>query len=279
MTSINVGDIRVTCLPDGSAELDGYPYQEKTDDGELVDWGLYHELFPNDFHGELHQWRIHNNCFLVEASNKLILMDTGVGEGPYPRYKNMKGGLQDALQSFEIANDDIDFVFMTHAHPDHVAWNLNSDGSPRFANAEYILHKNDWEEFTNRDPVPPFFGRFIEPLRELGVMRLVEGDYEITSGVEIFETPGHTPGHMSARIHSKKESLLVVGDVLVNPFYVSESGRAFQSDKDPVLGIKTRQTLLAQAVADQSLLASAHFSEPGVGSIEDQEDKLKFIPR
>jgi hypothetical protein len=84
---------------------------------------------------------------------------------------------------------------------------------------------------------------------------------------------------MSARIHSKEESLLVVGDVLVNPFYISESSRAFQSDKDPMLGIKTRQTLLAQAVADQSLLASAHFSEPGVGSIEDQEGKLKFIPR
>jgi glyoxylase-like metal-dependent hydrolase (beta-lactamase superfamily II) len=110
-------------------------------------------------------------------------------------------------------------------------------------------------------------------------MRLVEGDYEITSGVEIFETPGHTPGHMSARIYSKKESLLVVGDVLVNPFYVFESGRAFQSDKDPVLGIKTRQTLLAQAIADQSLLASAHFSEPGVGSVKNHENRLKFIPR
>ncbi len=279
MISIDVGDIKVTCLPDGFADLDGYPYQEETDDGATVEWGIYHELFPNDFHGELHQWRIHNNCFLVESSNKLILVDTGVGIGPYPRYKNMRGGLKDALQSFQIASDDIDFVFMTHAHPDHVAWNLNSDGSPRFPNAEYILHKNDWKEFTSRDPVPPFFGRFIEPLRKFGVLRLVEGDYKITSGVEIFETPGHTPGHMSARIYSNNESLLIVGDVLVNPFYVSEPGRAFQSDKDPVEGIKTRRSLLARAMEDQSLLASAHFSEPGIGLLQDQGDWLKFIPR
>ena len=35
--SVRIGEISITCLPDGAANIDGHPYREDTDSGEEVD--------------------------------------------------------------------------------------------------------------------------------------------------------------------------------------------------------------------------------------------------
>jgi len=276
--SVRIGEISITCLPDGAANIDGHPYREDTDSGEEVDWSWYHHKFPNDFHGDSHNWRIHNNCFLIQTNETNILVDTGVGVGPYPRYKNMHGTLMQSLGAVGVSVTEINYVVMTHAHPDHVAWNVDAEGSPYFPNAHYLLHQKDWDEFTGRKPVPPFFVRFVEPLKEIGLLRLISGNVEIAPGVTCLETPGHTPGSVSIRISSQGEYLYVTGDVIVSPFYVFEPSRAFHSDLNSREGISTRIQLIEEVVEHTGLIASAHIGSSGIGSVLLNGGNYEFRP-
>lgn len=273
---IHVGAIEVICLADGAADLGGYPYQRDLDDGDEVDWSGYHERYPDGFHGPEHHWRIHNNCYLVRTGERTVLVDTGVGPGPYPRYQNMHGTLMQSFAAAGIAVEDVDTVFLTHAHPDHVAWNVDAEGAPTFPRARYVLHRRDWEHYEGRDPVPRYMQRFVEPVEARGVLDLLDHEADLAPGVRAIETPGHTPGHMSLLVESQGERVVVTGDVLVSPFYVSEPERQFGSDLDGRQGIRTRVALVDRLEADGARLASAHFPEPGFGHVVRIEGRRWF---
>ncbi len=263
-----VGDIQVVALPDGAADLPAWPMSPELDGGDPVEWSAYAALAPGGFHGPEHRWRIHNTCYLVLAGGQRILVDCGVGVGPYPWYAGLRGSLPGVMAGAGYDPSDVTRVFLTHAHPDHVGWAFDEEASrPRFEHARYHLHERDWQAFRSREPVPKHFQRFVEPLRSAGVLDLLGGETEIAPGVTAIETPGHTPGHMSLLIRSGAEGLVISGDVLNSPMYVTEPERPFGSDGDPRLGIETRAALVDRIEAEGWRVASAHFPAPGWGDV------------
>ena len=101
------------------------------------------------------------------------------------------------------APNDIDTVFVSHLHADHVGWNIDPETSdvPTFKNARYTVHRADWEHFTVPDDDSEFgmepIERSVIPLDRIGVLDLMEGETELAPGVTAILTPGHTPGHMA----------------------------------------------------------------------------------
>ena len=78
------------------------------------------------------------------------------------------------LDDVDTTFDEVDTVFFTHCHPDHVAWSMVEDeGRARFPSARYLLHQRDWDEFTGRNPVPRYVDRFVRPLDRLEVLDLL----------------------------------------------------------------------------------------------------------
>ena len=269
---MRVGDVEIVALPDGAANLGGRPLAGPGDGGEdepPVDWAEFHERFPDGFHGPDHHWRIHNNCYLVRSGGRRIVVDLGVGVGPYPRYGGLRGHLPQSMARAGLAPDDVDAVFFTHAHPDHVAWSVNEDaGTPTFPRARYLLHHADWHEYAvHRQPPPRYIERFVAPLRDLGVLDLLDGERALTDEVTAIETPGHTPGHMSLLIASAGEHAVITGDVFPSPFYLSEPERPFGSDLDRARGIASRRALLERIEAEGMRVIGGHFPEPGWGEV------------
>ena len=82
---------------DGAADIPTWPSPEPTAGAAPIDWAAYHRAFPEGFHGEAHLWRIHNNCYCLDTGGLRILVDCGVGVGPYPRYGNLRGELPVAI--------------------------------------------------------------------------------------------------------------------------------------------------------------------------------------
>jgi glyoxylase-like metal-dependent hydrolase (beta-lactamase superfamily II) len=273
--AIHIGNVEMLALPDGAANLGAHPMSPE--DGPAPDWAPYHERFPDGFHGPDHHWRIHNTCYLVRSQGRSILVDTGVGVGPYARYQDMRGTLMGAMREAGVALEDVDAVMMTHAHPDHVGWNVDEEtGRPRFPAARYLLGEPDWREYGGREPPPRYFQRFLQPLDDAGALDLLEGETAVTDEVTAMETPGHTPGHMSLLIASQGERLVIAGDVLTSPFYVSEPERPFFSDIDVQQAIGTRTALVARLEAEGMRVASPHFPAPGWGDVVRVEGRRWF---
>ena len=88
--------------------------------------------------------RVHFDCYLVRSEGRTILVDTGAGTmATNPgTVVNLIGGVEgrltSSLQEAVVSLGDLDTVFLTHLHPDHVGWNLTpgeSGRTPTFPNA------------------------------------------------------------------------------------------------------------------------------------------------
>jgi len=104
------------------------------------DWEPYRERYPEQFHRD--EWRLWVMCFLVRAGGSTVVADTGAGppgfwEGWEPEREK---GLLPVLAGHGVQPGDVDVVFLTHVHVDHVGWNAHPDGRPVFENARYLLH-------------------------------------------------------------------------------------------------------------------------------------------
>ena len=144
----------------------------------------------------------------------------------------------------------------THLHVDHVGW----DGA--FPNARYLVHEEDWAFFMS-EPSLAERPHLREKLRPLDNVELVSGaEHELVPGVELFTTPGHTPGHMSVRIGS----LVVLGDVVVHQLQVEDPDVVYVSDHDHALAAATRRRVLGDLADDGARVIAGHFH--GVGLFE-----------
>ena len=214
---------------------------------ETSDWDAERERHPELFAGS--QWRIPCTSYLIRSGGTTVLVDTGVGPAGLWGWKpEWEEGLLPALSAAGVVPADVDVVFLTHLHVDHVGWNTDRDGALVFPNARYVAHR-DGVEFA-RGVDRPHIGRTITPVafEEIG------GETELVDGVTAFELPGHFPGHMGLRIESDGRRAILLADAAVNPKMLDVPDLVYVSDADPAACAQTRRELVEELV-DQDILA------------------------
>ena len=95
--------------------------------------------------------------FAVRSGGQTMLVDTGLGQGPFEAMGGIGGQLMDQLSGAGINPDEISRVLITHLHGDHVGWNVTWDGDAAratFPNATYSVPQGDWDYFTSADVLP-----------------------------------------------------------------------------------------------------------------------------
>ena len=113
---------------------------------------------------------------LLAVGNQTILVDTG------PASRRM--WLVRALQSKDLAPDDIDIVILTHLHWDHCQ---NTD---LFGNTRILVHPVELDYTRNPNPGDlTVAGYLTEMIDKMKVEPVSEGD-TIIEGVSIIDTPG-----------------------------------------------------------------------------------------
>ena len=248
-------------------------------------WTPYQQRYPETFTGDNKEnFSAHFDCYLIRSGGQVILVDTGVGSmatnpGSVTAFAGgVDGRLLTDLESAGVNREDVDTVFLTHLHPDHVGWNINNDGAspvPTFPKARYVFHKDDWEAFR-----PPrdsetfgltFWEETLAPLEAAGVIEPLSGEHSITSEIKAILTPGHTPGSMSLSIDSAGEKALVMGDVFHGPPQVSEPDWVFSFDSDPDEAIRSRKKMLDRAESENAIMAICHST--GFGRVVSLEGK------
>ena len=89
-------------------------------------------------------------CFLVRTSNRLMLIDAGLGPElrELPHGMHLVGGqLPTGLRALGVAAADITDVICSHLHADHVGWLFDPHSSPVFPQATIWLGTADWHHF------------------------------------------------------------------------------------------------------------------------------------
>ena len=183
-----------------------------------------------------------------------------------------QGVLLAELESAGYKTSDIDTVFLTHLHLDHVGWNMTQShgkGEPTFPNARYIGNEADWAAF-NTPKDAEIFGfswweDTVAPLRKAGVLDLVTEETKLNSEMTITPTPGHTPGSMSLIINSGGDSAYLMGDVFHGPAQVTETNWVFRFDMDSGQAARTRRDILERAERENAAIAICHHS--GFGKV------------
>ncbi len=169
--------------------------------------------------------RIDMPCFtfLIEGGDKLLLVDTGMAWSErasnyhHPGSRQPEGmAIYEQLEKIGYKPEDIEIVIFTHLHWDHCYY------ADKFTNAEFYVHKKEYETAFN--PIPLYYKSYEHP--ETGIEKrqfedldfiIITGEREIIDGVRVFETPGHSPGHISVEVDTANGLYICAGDSVFVP--------------------------------------------------------------
>ena len=271
-----VGDFEVTALSDGTVALPVDQLLTRTTPAQ-VKKTLARSYLQSPLETSV-------NGYLVNTGDKLVLIDTGAGGlfGP------TLGRLAANLKAAGYQPEQVDEIYVTHMHADHVGGLMAGD-KPAFPNATVRADKHDadfWLSQANMDKAPAdakdfFKGAMasINPYVSTGKFKPFDGDTELAPGIKAKATYGHTPGHTIYSIESKGQKMVFWGDLMhVAAVQFENPSITIQFDTDSRPAAVQRRRAYAEAAAQGYLVAAAHISFPGVGRLRSQGSGYVWLP-
>ena len=265
---MRIGDVELVPLLDAVGLL--AEYREAYPDVAPEAWEPYRALYPELFEGP--SWRLPCNSYLLRTADATVLVDTGVGPpGLWDWTALREGELPQALEKHGVGRDEVDIVFLTHLHIDHLGWNTDLEGVPFFPRARYVVH-SDALAFARTRPELPHIRRCVEPLADR--FEAAEADVELVPGVTPFAAPGHYPGHMALRIASAGREAVLLADVAVHPALLDQTDWHYVSDLDPAVAAATRNALIPDLVDRDALVVCGHYAGSGIGRVLTRDGRV-----
>lgn len=271
-----LGDFEVTALSDGTVGL----HVEK----------LLQGTTPKKVESALAKWRLglpletSVNGYLVNTGAKLVLIDAGAGGlfGP------TLGKLVANLQASGYTPEQVDEIYITHMHPDHVG-GLAADGKAVFPNAVVRADQADadfWLSAANLEAAPKDSKGFfqgaqasLKPYVDAGRFKAISADEELVPGIKAMATHGHTKGHRNYVVESQGRKLVLWGDLMhVAAVQFATPAVTIAFDTDQKAALAQRRKAFAAAAKQGHLIGASHLSFPGLGHLSAQGAGYSFQP-
>jgi glyoxylase-like metal-dependent hydrolase (beta-lactamase superfamily II) len=262
---MTLGDFEITALSDGTFALKASEVMANIAAKEL-DAALSRSFLSDPIEESV-------NAFLINTGSKLVLIDTGAGTYFGPTL----GRLLASLKASGYAPEQVDEIYLTHMHGDHIG-GLLLDGKAAFPRAVVRADQKEadyWLGKANRAAAAKEAGedfdhaaQALQPYLMAGRFKPFSSDAALLPGIRPLATPGHTPGHTVYVVESKGRTLLVWGDVMhVAAVQFPDPSVTDNYDADPVAGIAQRKKIFAEAAENRYWIAGAHLSFPGLGHL------------
>ena len=241
-------------------------------------------------------------CMLIEDGNRLILIDTGMGNkqsekffGYYSLWGNHS--LDKSLAKYGFHSDDVTDVFMTHLHFDHcggsVNWNATKTGyEVAFKNAKFWTNVNHWEWAIkpNAREKASFLSENILPILESGQLNFIkrpESDFghedEGRTGVAISDelgfgilyVNGHTEKMMLPHIEYRDKTIVFCADLIPTAGHLPIP-YVMGYDTRPLLTLPEKTKFLNAAVEKNYYLWLEHDAHNQIITVENTEKGFKL---
>jgi glyoxylase-like metal-dependent hydrolase (beta-lactamase superfamily II) len=278
---LRVGEVEITVLLDGAMQGNAAGIQNFLPDSTPA------EIAPLRERAFLVEQGLHQpvGCYLLNTGRNLALVDCGGHSSFIPT----TGRTLESLRASGYTPEQVDTVLLTHIHPEH-ALGLSYDGTTRnFPNAEVVVSEADFAFWTDpaQESRVPQGQRFIEAARRAirpydGRIRRFDGarEVEVIPGVTSMPAPGHTPGHVSFRITSQNQSMLIWGDIThQNLIQLARPRWRVGVDVDRDAGVTSRVRTLEMLASERILAGGVHVPWPGVGRVVRDGEGFAWVPR
>jgi glyoxylase-like metal-dependent hydrolase (beta-lactamase superfamily II) len=227
------------------------------------------------------------NGYLINTGKKLVLIDVGAAGlfGP------TLGKLVANLKASGYQPEQVDEIYITHMHPDHVGGLMAGDKMV-FPNATVRADMREgdmWLSKANLDAAPAegkgfFQGAMasLNPYVAAGKLKPFNGDngpVELVAGIRAIPARGHTPGHTVYAVESEGNRLVVWGDLMhVAAVQFAMPSVTIAFDVDPKAAAPAREKLYAEAADKGYFVAVAHISFPGIGKLRPDGKGYAWLP-
>jgi glyoxylase-like metal-dependent hydrolase (beta-lactamase superfamily II) len=262
VVTTQVGSVRIHALDAGGQRLDGGAMFG------VVPKPLWEKQIPAD---ERNRIPLAMRCLLVEAPNALVLIDTGSGNKESARFHDIFGienagsptRLEDAIRAAGHAPEDVDIVLSTHLHFDHAGGNTmkNEAGDvvPSFPGARYVVQRKElaFAKSDNERIRASYLKHNFAPIEAAGLFDLCDGEAQVTEGVRVLPTPGHTPHHQSVLIDGGGSVACFLADVCPTSAHLPLPW-IMGYDLEPLVTLESKRALWERARGEDWLLVFEH---------------------
>jgi len=183
-------------------------------------------------------WIASSTVCLITTGNKKIITDPGCN-----RKKLLK-----ALAKEKLATADIDYIFLSHHHPDHILL------AGIFEKARFITFDNNL--MYHHDQMTEF------------------GPHALSPDIEIIETPGHTLEHLSLLVDTPQGKVAIAGDVVWWKKGEKQIFRLNQKDHSEAKGMDMKKLITSR----KKILKLADYIIPGHGKMFKNLELRNSLP-
>lgn len=188
---MRAGDYQVDLLSDGDFALDGGAMFG------VVPYPLWSKTNPPD---ERFRIRMATRCLLLRGHGRVIVVDAGNGDKLSPKQREIyqiepqSARLVRSLAEAGVQPQEVTDVLLTHLHFDHCGGLTGPGGELTFPRARHYVQKEHyaWAVKPSEKDRASFMPENYEPVREAGLMTLLDGPEQVFPGIELTLFHGHT---------------------------------------------------------------------------------------
>jgi len=230
-------------------------------------WSRFNEPDANN----MCSWSM--RCMLIEDKDKLILIDTGIGDKQSEKFFNYfylfgDDSLKKSIESLGFGLDEITDVVLTHLHFDHCGGAIQMNSTKEryetfFPNATYWSNEKHWKWATepNAREKASFLSENILPIEQSGQLKFFTRDGGITKNafpnIDLIYMNGHTESQMLPVINYKGKKVVFTADLLPSVGHIPLP-YVMGYDTRPLLTLSEKEKFLNTAVKEDYVLFLEH---------------------
>ena len=229
---------------------------------------------------------------LIEDGNRLILIDTGIGnkqDDKFFSHYHLHGddSLEKSLKRSGYSKSDVTDVILTHLHFDHcggaVRWKTKEQKilEPTFKNANYWSNEAHWNWATNPNvrEKASFLKNNIIPIEQSGQLKFIKKrgviSNDIFPNIDIYFADGQTESQMKTIINYNGQKIAFMADLLPSVGHIPIP-YVMGYDTRPLLTLNEKIHFLNLAFENNFLLFLQHDSVNECCKLKDTEKGIRL---
>ena len=276
-----IGHTQITALLDGTNYLNPALFKGLNDTEKSAILKKYHADQAKGIQTSV-------NAFLVNTGKQLFMVDSGAASC----FGTHLGSIYNNLKASGYQPSQVNGIFLTHLHPDHVC-GISNNGKANYPNATLHIAKTEYDYWLSPNTVKKLpkdkqagFLATVEKIKaaiapyEKAKQIKVFSDKSLSfGGVEFKPSFGHTPGHYSFKLKTHGQEVAFIGDIVhSHTLQFDQPKTAIDFDIDPQTAVQTRLKHFAEYAKDGQLIAAPHLPFPGLGYIYKNGTSYQWMP-